>query len=290
MNRLPSSIVDFHVHLFPDKAFDAIWKFFAAHGPAVQYQYYTGQCIDYLNRHNVDTIVFSNYAHKAGFAAPMNQWNIDLLESRRNLYCFAAYHPDDTDALRDAERMLEHPRVAGIKLHFMVQNIYPQDERLFPLYELVRAKKKRLLLHVGNGPRGNAYVGYDHFKKVLDRIPDLPANIPHMGGLEFGKFMALLDDHPNLYLDTSYSFWPGLPFTFNLDPVHLEKHKDRILYGSDFPNVILPREGEIDNLVRLNLSAAFYERVFKTNAMRLLREICPDAKVEPRVGGNQEGG
>lgn len=270
--KLPPRIIDFHVHLFPDKGFDAIWKFFATYGAEVFYKCYTPQCIDYLKQRNVRPIVFSNYAHKSGIAAPMNAWNIELLAKYEDLYCFAPYHPDDADALKYAERMLAHPRVAGIKLHFMVQEIYPQDERLFPLYELVTAKKKRLLMHIGNGPIGNQFVGYHHFKKVLDRFPELPVNIPHMGGLEFEPFMALLDDHPNLYLDTAYSFWPGLPFTFNLDPAYLEKHKDRILYGSDFPNVILPREGEIDYLLSLDLSNEFYEKVFYANGMRLLTE------------------
>jgi len=271
-NKLPCPIIDFHVHLFPNKGFDAIWKFFETYGAEVLYKYYTGQCIDHLRRRNVGSIVFSNYAHKAGFAGPMNEWNIELLENQSDLFCFAAYHPDDADALNYAERMLAHPRVVGIKLHFMVQNIYPQDERLFPLYELVSAKKKRLLLHVGNGPRGNEFVGCAYFKKVLERFPELPANIPHMGGLEFQSFIELLDDHPGLYLDTAYSFWPGLPFTFDLDAAYLEKYKDRILYGSDFPNVILPRRGEIDHLLSLNLSDEFYAKVFYVNGMRLLTE------------------
>ena len=29
MQKIPVRIVDFHVHLFPDKMFDAIWDFFA---------------------------------------------------------------------------------------------------------------------------------------------------------------------------------------------------------------------------------------------------------------------
>jgi uncharacterized protein len=273
-NKLPASIIDFHVHLFPDKGFDAIWRFFATYGSEVLHKYYTSECIEHLTRENVGTIVFSNYAHRAGFAGPMNQWNVDLLEKHANLYCFAAYHPDDADALDYAERMLAHPRVVGIKLHFMVQRIHPQDDRLFPLYELVMSAKKRLLLHAGNGPVGNEYVGYDHFKKVLDRFPELPANIPHMGGLEFGTFMALLEDHPHLYLDTAYSFWPGLPFTFDLGREYLEMYKDRILYGSDFPNVILPRRGEIEYLLSLNLSDEFYRKVFYANGMRLLNETC----------------
>ncbi|MBI5062184.1 MAG: amidohydrolase family protein, partial [Desulfatitalea sp.] len=151
-----------------------------------------------------------------------------------------------------------------------MQRIYPHDERLIPLYEMIAAQEKRLLFHVGTGPMGNEFVGVEHFKKVLRRFPDLPANVAHMGGLEFRPFIELLDDHPHLYLDTDYTFWPGLPFTFNLGKDVLEKYRQRILYGSDFPNVILPREGEIDYLLQLDLSDAFYERIFYANAMDLL--------------------
>lgn len=275
MKTIPSSIIDFHVHLFPDKGFDAIWNYFASAGADVVYKYYSRECIAYLKQQGVDTIVFSNYAHKKGIAEPMNDWNLSMLEEFSNLFCFAAYHPDDDNALRYAEQMISHPRVAGIKLHLQVQKFYPSDKRLFPLYEMLIDRNKRVLLHVGNGPTGNEFVGFDQFKKILDRFPDLPVNIPHMGGLEFRKFIELLDGHPNIYLDTSYSFWPNLPFTFNLGTEFLEKYKDKILYGSDFPNVILPREGEINYLLSLDLSEDFYEKVFNTNGMKLLKKICP---------------
>ncbi|MBI5896526.1 MAG: amidohydrolase family protein [Desulfobacterales bacterium] len=204
MKRTPQSIVDFHVHLFPDKGFDAIWNVFKSYGVEVVYRYYSGQCIDYLSRQGVGTIVFSNYAHKKGIAETMNQWNLALLDRHPNLYCFAAYHPDDDEGLQYAAQVLSHPRVIGIKLHCLVQRIYPHDERLMPLYEMVIARKKRLLLHVGTGPMGNEFVGVDHFRKVLRRFPHLPANVAHMGGLEFQAFIELLDDHPHLCLDTAY--------------------------------------------------------------------------------------
>lgn len=277
MQRLPSSIIDFHVHLFPDKAFDAIWKFFASSGVNMLYRYYSKECIEYLNENGVNPIVFSNYAHKKGFAEPTNDWNINVLEKFTNLYCFAAYHPDDDNAMDYAEKVISHPRVLGIKLHFQVQRIYPHDERLFPLYEMIIDRGKRVLLHVGNGPTRNEFVGFDHFKKLLHRFPDLPANIAHMGGLEFRKFIELLDEHPNIYFDTAYSFWPNLPFTFNLGSEYLEKYKDNIVYGSDFPNVILPREGEIDYLLSLDLSQDFYDQVFYANGMKLLAATCPVA-------------
>ena len=278
MKPHPSRIIDFHVHLFPDKGFDAVWNFFASSGTDVVYKFYSGECVKYLNERGVSPIVFSNYAHKQGIAEPMNEWNIALLEQFPDLYCFAAYHPDDGNALQYAERMIAHPRVAGVKMHFHVQRLYPHDKRLFPLYEMIREKGKRLLLHVGNGPRTNQFVGMGHFRRVLDRFPDLPVTVPHMGGLEFGECMDLLDDHPGIYLDTAYSFWPGLPFTFNLGPEYLERYRDRILYGSDFPNMILPREREIDYLLGLDLSDDFYDNVFYANGMRLLAETCPAAR------------
>jgi uncharacterized protein len=275
MGSVPHSIIDFHVHLFPDKGFEAIWQFFAAQGMTIRYPYYSRRCIEYLTAQGVGIIVFSNYAHKPGIAGPMNDWNLDLLDQFPNLFCFAAYHPDDPKALPMVERMFAHPRVMGIKLHFQVQQIYPQDERLFPLYEKVIAHRKRLLLHIGNGPLGNEFVGFDHFQKVLKRYPDLPVNIPHMGCYEFRPFLELTENHPNLYLDTAFTFWPDQPFTFNLEPEQLEKYQDRIIYGSDFPNVVLPREGEIDTLLGFQLSQNFYQKIFYTNGLKLLRDSCP---------------
>ncbi|MCP4750612.1 MAG: amidohydrolase family protein [Proteobacteria bacterium] len=275
---IPKSIIDFHVHLFPDKGFDALWKFFEASArTSIRYQFYYRECIEYLNSRGVNPLVFSNYAHKKGIAESMNEWNTKVLEEFPSLFCFTPYHPDDDNALAYAEQMMAHPRVAGIKMHLEVQKFFPHDERLFPLYEMIIDKGKRVLLHTGNGPLGNQFVGYEQFRKLLDRFPDLPVNIPHMGCYEFEKFMTLLDDHPNIYLDTAYTFWPNLPFSFNLGKETLEKYKDKILYGSDFPNLFLPREGEIEYLSELDLSDEFYEKVFFKNGAKLLSQICPDA-------------
>jgi uncharacterized protein len=264
-------MIDFHVHLFPDNIFEAIWRMLKKqYDITILYEYYYRQCIEYLTARDIHYIVYSNYAHKKGIAQWLNNWNKDILKQHENLYCFAAYHPDDESALTYAEEMLSLERVAGIKLHYMVQQFYPDDERLFPLYEMVIEKKKRLLLHVGTGPVGNDYVGIKYFRKVMKRYPELPANVAHMGGLEYAEFLGLLDVYPNLYFDTSFTFWPQAPWSFNLDAGLLDKYQDRILYGSDFPNVFLPREDEINHLLELNLSGDFYRKVFWENGVKLL--------------------
>ncbi len=272
VKELPGTIVDFHVHLFPDRLFEKIWDFFGkGYGWEVRHRLYYRECVEYLRERGVGPIVYSNYAHREGVARSLNEWNLSVVDEIPDLYCFAAYHPGDDDALEMARRMLDHPRVLGFKLQLLVQRFHPHDERLFPMYELVMERGKRLLLHVGTGPVGNEFVGFAHFEKLLKRYPDLPANVAHMGALEFREFFGLLDAHPLLFFDTAFSFLPGAPVRFDLGNGVLERYRDRIVYGSDFPNVIFPREDEINFLLGLDLSQEFYDAVFFENGMRIIQ-------------------
>ena len=95
-----------------------------------------------------------------------------------------------------------------------------------------------------------------------------------MGALEYGAFGGLLSDHPHLMMDTAFAFIPRLGGMFDLGRDFLERHRRRILYGSDFPNILFPREDEIGTLLGLSLSQPFYDAVFRDNGLRLVRE-CP---------------
>ncbi len=273
---LPSRIIDFHVHLFPDRMFDAIRDYFTkGYRWDVIYPLYHRECVSYLRERGVEKIVFSNYAHRAGVAESLNEWNLRLLDGDPDLYCFAAYHPDDDNALAMAEKVLDHPRVLGFKLQLLVQRFYPHDPRLNPMYEMVMERGKRLLFHVGTGPVGNEFVGLAEFKKLLERYPEIPANVAHMGAYEYAGFMDLLDGHPGLYLDTAFAFFGEFQGKggFNLGGEALEAHRDRIVYGSDFPNLILPRESELETLLGYGLSQEFYDRVFYRNGLDLIDSI-----------------
>jgi predicted TIM-barrel fold metal-dependent hydrolase len=274
MPEIPRTIIDFHVHLFPDKLFDAIWdSFIKQYNWNIIHRYYYAECIERLRRSGVGIIVYSNYAHRAGIAEGLNRWNEKILEEYDGLYCFAAYHPDDENAIAMAERLAENPKILGFKLQLLVQNFYPFDEGLFPLYELVIRKNKRILFHTGTGPVGNKYVGLEHFTRAIEKFPELPANVAHLGANEYSGFFGLLDRYPELYLDTAFCFLPP-PYTgFNLGAEYLEKYKSRILYGSDYPNLILPKEAEIEGLLGLNLSQEFYNSIFYDNGNALIHSL-----------------
>ncbi|TRZ92757.1 hypothetical protein D4R89_00735 [bacterium] len=271
--RLPQPLVDFHVHLFPDRLFDAIRRQFVAdYGWNVLHHLYWRESLAYLRERGIGTAVYSNYAHRSGIARGLNDWNLNVLAETPNLYCFAAFHPEDDDGLAMAATLLDHPQILGFKLQLLVQRFFPDDERLFPLYELVMAKGKRLLFHVGTGPVENEFVGIVPFRRLLARYPGLPAIIAHMGALEYGAFGELLADHPRLYMDTAFSFIPSLGPIFGIGGDFLERSRERILYGSDFPNILFPREDEIDTLLNFNLSQEFYDAVFRDNGLRLIRQ------------------
>ena len=271
MKKLPAPIIDCHVHLFPDRLFDAIWEYFEnTYGIRLLHRLYYKECIDYLHAMGVGHIVYSNYAHRGGVARGINEWNLGVLDEFQELYCFASYHPDDSDALAMAKDILDHPRILGFKFQLLVQNFYPHDSRLFPLYEMVIERGKRFLFHAGTGPVGNRFVGIGHFRKLLRRYPELPATVAHMGALEYGEFIDLIDEYAGLSLDTAWAFLPESNRMCNLGSDVLECHRRKILYGSDFPNVMYPREVEIEYLLRLDLSQEFYDCVFRDNALALI--------------------
>lgn len=273
MITLPEKIIDFHVHLFPDRMFDAIWQFFREnYAWDVKPRLYYRQCVEFLRERGVGPIVFSNYAHRAGVAAKLNDWNLSVAGEFPELYCFAAWHPGDDDTMAMAERLLEHERILGFKLQLLVQRFAPDDERLFPLCELIMAKGKRLLMHTGTGPVGNEFVGVERFKRLMKRYPELPVNVAHMGALEYRGFMDLLDDCPALMFDTAFVFYPGVEGRYDLGGELLEKYRDRIVYGSDFPNLLYPRESEIEGLMSYGLPQEFYDKVFYENGAALIRK------------------
>ena len=49
----------------------------------------------------------------------------------------------------------------------------------------------------------------------------------------------------------------------------LEEYKDKILWGTDFPNIPYDYDRAKDSLLRFNLSKAFYNKVFFENAKKL---------------------
>ena len=97
--------------------------------------------------------------------------------------------------------------------------------------------------------------------------------VAHLGAPEYGEFLDLAADYPRVHLDTTMAFTGFMerlaPFPAALLP-RLAHAGDRILLGSDFPNIPYPYLHQLEALARLDLGAPWLRAVCHDNAVRLL--------------------
>jgi predicted TIM-barrel fold metal-dependent hydrolase len=92
-----------------------------------------------------------------------------------------------------------------------------------------------------------------------------------MGAFETRAALQLLDRFPHLHLDTTMAMTEAsLPYT-GIDPAivrdeDLVRYRDRILFGSDFPNLPYAYEEERAGLWARDLPMDVYRRIFRDNA------------------------
>ncbi len=272
--------IDAHCHFFPPQIFQAIWDFFEKtdengniQGWSINYKLSTKELVSLLETHNVKAFTTYNYAHKQGVANYINDWVNQFCKKYKNAIPFGCVWPGDKDRIEYTRKNLDDYNFFGIKIQPLVQEFYPNDERMYEIYDLILDRGKWICFHAGTAPYRNKYVGYKNFIKFLEKYPDINVIVAHMGAFEYKEFLALLDKHENLYLDTAVIFIPDNVFperkVKRTTPVELTSYQDRILFGSDFPNIPFEYQQSTKGLLELDLSKKFYENIFFNNAKRL---------------------
>jgi predicted TIM-barrel fold metal-dependent hydrolase len=264
--------VDAHTHLHPPGLFAAIRRWFDVHtdwrlrGPVEP-----EAVVAALRGAGVERFVFFSYAHVPGMAHELNRWLAATGSRFPDGIPLGTVHAADPDPGRIVEEALGGLGLAGLKLHIPVQRFQPDDPRIMPVYERLVARDRVLVIHVGTGPHPNGFGGLAAFERVLARFPTLRAAICHMGAFETRAAFRLLDAYPGLRLDTTMALTEAsTPFT-RIDPglvrdADLVRHADRILFGSDFPNLPYPYEEERRGIWARDLPLAVYRRIFHANA------------------------
>lgn len=268
-------IIDAHAHFFPDPLYKAIWKWFERHGWQVRYQVMADEAVTLLRSQGISRFTVLNYAHKAGMSEALNHWTYEFCQKYPEAIPFGAVHQDD-DIPKVLDTCFRRYHFHGIKFHCHVAAIPPDDELLFPLYEGIIQHDKVLTLHAGNGPSLEGYKektakvsGARRVRKVLQRYPNLKLIMPHLGAEEFDAFFDLMEEFPNLWMDTTMicsGYFPNkIPWK------NLEKFSSRILYGSDFPNIPYEMTTEAKNIQASILSPEAKKNILCKNAIRLLK-------------------
>ena len=269
-----------HTHLHPERLSRAIRKWFTDHSDwKLEYPTEPELVAAFLRDHGVERFVYFSYAHKAGIAREINAWLHAAAGRVPDGIPLGTIHPDDPDLMDAVEEALVGYGFRGFKFHINVQRFFPDDPRVLPVYERLLALDRFLLIHVGSAPWPNAFDGFPRFAHVMDMFPRLKVVVAHMGSFETRQFMALMERCPNLYLDTTMAFAPvrhehrGIDTRLNRISVtndDLLRWQERIVFGSDFPNLPYPYEEEREALWLRDLPPAAFRKIFRDNAAALL--------------------
>ena len=266
-------IVDAHVHLHPDRLADAIRRWFDTHAWDIRYRSGVDEAVRILRRSGVDRVVALPYVHKPGLSRALNDFTLDV--ARRHpevLPCCTVFPGEEGD-----EGILEEALAGsfrGVKIHCHVMKIAPDDPRLDAVWRASARHRKPVVIHCGPEPAVEGYgvdprsvSGADRLRRALDRHPDAIVIVPHLGFDHTPQFEEMLAGYPNLYLDTTMVI--GGYFEKQPDLEILRRHPDRILFGTDFPNIPYEWDRELKALRGLRLPARDEEQILSGNALRL---------------------
>lgn len=274
--RVPQSlppVVDAHVHLFPDGVFEALWKWFDQYGWPIRYKLHAPKVIDFLFSRGVSKLVALHYAHRPGMARMLNEFVAQLAANDARIIGMATVLPGEEGApqvLRDAFAL----GLKGVKLHCHVQSFSADEARMHELYEVCVEAGKPLVMHAGREPSSSAYpvdvyalCGADRVERALKAHPRLKLCVPHLGADEFEAYTKLLERYDNLWLDTTMV--ASNYFSIDLPRRIFEVRPDRILYGTDFPNLPYAWDRELKTLVGMKFRDDVEAGFLGQNALRL---------------------
>lgn len=265
-----SKVIDAHVHLFPDNLFESIWQWFEKFGWPIRYRFTSPQAIEFLLARGVNQIVGLHYAHRPGVARELNAYMAKLCRSYPQLTGMASVYPGENHADQILTRAFDQG-LSGVKLHCHVQCFDMLGPAMHAIYKLCAENQKPLIMHVGREPKSKAYscdpyelCSAERLEQVIRAYPDLRVCVPHLGADEFDSYRLLLERYDNLWLDTTMIFADYLPVDDTPDLAQMRA--DRLIFGSDFPNLPYAWDREIQKLCSLNLARGRLSKLLHKNA------------------------
>jgi len=268
-------VVDAHVHLFPPGVFEAVWRWFERHGWPIRYRLHAEAVVDFLVARGVSHVVGLHYAHKPGMARALNRFVLDLAAARPAVVPLATVFPGEVGAAGIlAEAFAGGAR--GVKLHTHVMGLAIDDPAVMEALAVCAAHGRPVVCHAGREPRSPAYprdpwalCGADRVERVLRDIPGLTLVVPHLGADEWGAYARLLERHAGLWLDTTMALAGYLPGAGEAPWGLLDVAPERLLYGTDFPNLPYAWDRELQRILARRPSDARLEALLGGNARRL---------------------
>jgi hypothetical protein len=272
-----SGLVDVHTHFMPESVLRKVWAYFDALGPLtggfawpITYRHEEDERAALLRTFGVRAFTAMLYPHKPGMAQWLNSWAVGFARRTPDCLHTATLFPEPGVDTYVREAVEAGARV--FKAHVQVGAYDPADALLDPAWGLLAEAGVPVVIHCGSGPAPGKHTGPEPVARVLARHPRLRLIVAHMGMPEYEGFLGLAERYPEVRLDTTMAFTDFserfAPFPRHALP-RLAELGDRILLGSDFPNIPYPYVHQLHGLERLGLGDDWLRAVCHDNGARL---------------------
>jgi predicted TIM-barrel fold metal-dependent hydrolase len=269
-------LIDVHTHFMPKRVMDKVWAYFDQVGPLtgrpwpIAYRADEDARLEQLRGFGVRAFTSMVYPHKPEMAAWLNTWAADFAARSPDCLRTATFFPEPEAKRYVADAIESGTRV--FKAHLQVGAYDPRDPALNPVWGALQDSGVPVVVHCGSGPYPGAFTGPGPIGAVLERFPRLRLIVAHLGLPEYAEFLDLAATYDGLLLDTTMVF---TDFTEQLAPFpprefpRLRDLQDRILLGTDFPNIPYPYLHQLESLARLELGDDWLRAVCHHNATHL---------------------
>jgi predicted TIM-barrel fold metal-dependent hydrolase len=271
------SLIDVHTHFMPERLLAAVWAYFDAAGPLtgrpwpIAYREDEQARVATLREFGVSAFTALLYPHKPGMARSLNDWGADFAARTPGCLHSATFFAEPS-AAADVRRAIEQgARV--FKCHLQVGDFDPNDPDLDAAWGLLAEAGVPVVTHCGSGPVAGRFTGPEPIARLLARHGDLRLVVAHLGMPEYGEFLDLAERHPRLLLDTTMAFTPFIEDAGGAFPRaelgRLRDLGDRVLLGTDFPNIPYAYADALEALEAVGLGPAWLRAVCRENAARI---------------------
>lgn len=284
MNKnIDFEIIDSHIHIFPKKPAEVVYKWVKKLGHDVEEIYEPSEIVNYLTDSGINKAFLLNFTHRPEKTKETNNWTSSLAEEYEPLIPFGTIHPKYEKAKEETERIFDLG-FEGLKLHPPAQRFHPLNEKLFAIYEMFSEKGKPIIFHCGmfEEPEYHEYSHPELYEEIAEKFPKLKICLAHLchfftSELAEGR-VPLVEEHENIYFDTSHWFSKSFQEVNNPPANHrdlvqvLKNYPDKFLFGTDFPTTGIEAKEQVENLLELEIDKNILKKLAGENAKKLISQ------------------
>lgn len=269
--------IDVHVHLETElednAANEAAQKYFGKSGVGR----HRHELAEYYRARKIGCVIFTVDERLTGRPPiPNDEIVAFAAENADIMFAFASVDPTrGAEAVAEAERLIAAGGIRGFKLHPPLQQFHPNEQRIYPFYEVLNAAKLPVIFHTGHSGIGTGMPGgggvrlkYGNPMDIDDVAVDFPAMPIIMAHPSFpwqDEAISVCLHKPQVYIDLSG--WSPKYFSPTLVQYANTLLKHKVLFGSDYP--LIAPDRWLADFEKIAIKDEVRPLILKENAMRL---------------------